>query len=76
MMWIGKVIIFLVNMVWYVNLILNGPLKTLVALIVVYTTGAAIWFNGSGFVAFGWFLLLTFITAWPSWYQPKGMKKL
>lgn len=72
MKYIAKVLIFLVNVIWYINVLLNWPLKNIVAIICVITTFSAIFGSGSGWAAFGWFMLLSFIMSFPALYQPKG----
>lgn len=75
MKWIGKVILFFINIVWYLNIIFNWPLKTLVSFVCVLTTLLAVFGGGSAWEAFWWFMLLAFIMSFPALYQPKGFDK-
>lgn len=75
MKWIGKVILFFINAIWWINALLNVPLKTVVSVISAVTAFSALFGSGSGWTALGWFLLLTFIMAFPALYQPKGFDK-
>lgn len=72
MKWIGKVIFFFINTIWYINIFLNWPLKTGVSLVFILTTLLAVFGGGSAWEAFFWFILLTFVMSFPALYKPKG----
>lgn len=70
-----NVIFFFVNTFWYITVVAGPLLRGVVSFVSFVALMMFMFGGGSGWNAFLWFALLTFLTVFPTAYKPKNFSR-